>query len=69
MQSLDKPDPEIDCLWGEETLRKLASLDAGHSKTYLMDEVFSKKRMRVQFEELAKLEFDAARAWYATIGN
>lgn len=42
MQSLDKPDPEIDRLWGEEALRRLASFDAGHSKTYSMDEVFGK---------------------------
>ena len=42
MQSLDKPDPEIDRLWGEEALRRLASFDAGHSKTHSMDEVFGK---------------------------
>ena len=40
MQSLDKPDPEIDRLWGEEAVRRLASFDAGHSKTYSAEEVF-----------------------------
>jgi len=40
MQSLDKPDPEIDRLWGEEAVRRLASLDAGHRKTYSPEEVF-----------------------------
>lgn len=40
MQSLDKPDPEIDRLWGEEAVRRLASFDAGHSKTYSPEEVF-----------------------------
>jgi putative addiction module component (TIGR02574 family) len=40
MQSLDKPDPEIDRLWGEEAVRRLASFDAGRSKTHSLDEVF-----------------------------
>ncbi len=40
MKSLDKPDPEIDRLWGEEAVRRLAALDAGRSKTYSLDEVF-----------------------------
>ena len=38
-QSLDKPDPEIDQIWGEEAVRRLAAYDAGHSKSYSMDEV------------------------------
>ncbi len=42
MQSLDKPDPEIDRLWGEEAVRRLARFDAGHSKTHSIDEVFGK---------------------------
>ena len=29
MQSLDKPDPEIDRIWGEEAVRRLARVDAG----------------------------------------
>lgn len=41
-QSLDKPDPEIDQIWGEEAVRRLAAYDAGHSKTYSMDEVLGK---------------------------
>jgi putative addiction module component (TIGR02574 family) len=42
MQSLDKPDPEIDRIWGEEAVRRLASFDAGLSKTYSPDEVFGR---------------------------
>lgn len=38
-QSLDKPDPEIDQIGGEEAVRRLAAYDAGHSKSYSMDEV------------------------------
>ena len=41
-QSLDRPDPEIDRLWGEEALRRLAVHDAGRGKTYSMDEVVGK---------------------------
>lgn len=40
MQSLDKPDPEIDRIWGEEAVRRLASFDAGRSKTYSPEAVF-----------------------------
>jgi hypothetical protein len=40
MQSLDKPDPEIDRIWGEEAVRRLASVDAGRSQTYSAGEVF-----------------------------
>jgi hypothetical protein len=40
MQRLDKPDPEIDRIWGEEAVRRLASVDAGRSQTYSADEVF-----------------------------
>lgn len=39
MQSLDKPDPEIDRIWGEEAVRRFASVDAGRSQTYSADEV------------------------------
>jgi len=39
MQSLDKPDPEIDRIWGEEAVRRLASVDARRSQTYSADEV------------------------------
>jgi putative addiction module component (TIGR02574 family) len=40
MQSLDKPDPEIERIWGEEAVRRLAAIDAGRSQTYSADEVF-----------------------------
>ena len=40
MQSLDKPDPEIERMWGEEAVRRLAALDAGRGQTYAADEVF-----------------------------
>jgi hypothetical protein len=40
MQSLDKPDPEINRIWGEEAVRRLASFDAGLSKTYSPEDVF-----------------------------
>ena len=40
MQSLDKPDPEIDRIWGEEAVRRLASFDAGRSKTFSPEDVF-----------------------------
>ena len=39
-ESFDRPDPEIERLWGEEAVRRLASFDAGRSKTYSADEVF-----------------------------
>ncbi len=39
MQSLDKPDPEIDRIWGEEAVRRLASIDAGLGKTFSAEEV------------------------------
>lgn len=41
-QSLDTPDPEVDRLWVEEAVRRLAALRAGQTKTYSMDEVFGK---------------------------
>jgi putative addiction module component (TIGR02574 family) len=40
MQSLDKPDPEIERIWGEEAVRRLVALDAGQGQTYAADEVF-----------------------------
>jgi putative addiction module component (TIGR02574 family) len=40
MQSLDKPDPEIERIWGEEAVRRLAAIDVGHSRTYSAEEVF-----------------------------
>lgn len=39
-ESFDRPDPEIERLWGEEAVRRLASFDAGRSKTFSSDEVF-----------------------------
>jgi putative addiction module component (TIGR02574 family) len=43
MQSLDKPDPEIERMWGEEAVRRLAALDAGRGQTYAADEVFGQE--------------------------
>jgi putative addiction module component (TIGR02574 family) len=40
MQSLDKPDPEIERIWGEEAVRRLAAIDAGQGRTYSTEEVF-----------------------------
>lgn len=40
MQRLDKPDPEIDRIWGEEAVRRLTSVDARRSRTFSADEVF-----------------------------
>ncbi len=40
MQSRDKPDPEIERIWGDEAVRRLAALDAGRGQTYAVDEVF-----------------------------
>lgn len=39
-KNLETAAPEIDRLWGEEALRRLAAYDAGRSKTFSMDEVF-----------------------------
>lgn len=41
MQSLDKPDPEIEQAWAEEALRRAQACDAGRMKTIPFDEVFS----------------------------
>ena len=40
MQSLDKPEPEIERIWGEEAVRRPAAIDTGHSRTYSAEEVF-----------------------------
>jgi hypothetical protein len=40
MQCQGKPGPEIDSIWGEEALRRLASVDARRSQTFSADEVF-----------------------------
>lgn len=42
LQSLDKPDPDIDRIWGEEAVHRLAALDAGRAKTYALDDVLCK---------------------------
>ena len=39
-KNLESADPEIDRLWSEEALRRLAAFDAGRSKTFSIDEVF-----------------------------
>jgi hypothetical protein len=38
-ESLDRPDPEIDRLWGEEAVRRAHAFDSGRaSRTYSVDE-------------------------------
>ena len=39
-KNLGAADPEIDRLWGEEALRRLAAFDAVRSKTFSIDAVF-----------------------------
>lgn len=46
LQSLDKPDADIDRLWGEEAVRRVRALDDGRMKTYALDEVLRKNRGR-----------------------
>ena len=43
MQSLDKPDAEIDRVWAEEALHRARACDEGRMKTIPFDEVFSNK--------------------------
>lgn len=43
MQSLDKPDPEIEKVWAEEAVRRAQACDAGRMKTVPFDEVFGQK--------------------------
>lgn len=40
MQSLDKPDPEIDKVWAEEALHRARACDDGRMKTLLAEDVF-----------------------------
>ena len=37
-RSLDKPDPEIERVWGEEALRRLRVYDEGRLETVLLDD-------------------------------
>lgn len=39
-QSLDKPDPEIDRVWQDEALRRLAAYDEGRLACVSMDDAF-----------------------------
>lgn len=43
MQSLDKPDPEIDKVWAEEALHRARACDAGRMKTLPFEDVFGGK--------------------------
>lgn len=43
MQSLDKPDPEIERIWAEEALHRARACDQGRMKTLPFDEVFGDK--------------------------
>ncbi len=43
MQSLDKPDAEIDRIWVEEAMRRAQACDEGKMKLHSFDEVFGNK--------------------------
>ena len=43
MQSLDKPDAEIDRVWAEEASRRAQACDEGRMKLHSFDEVFGDK--------------------------
>jgi putative addiction module component (TIGR02574 family) len=43
MQSLDKPDAEIDRVWAEEALHRARACDHGRMKTLPFEEVFGEK--------------------------
>ena len=43
MQSLDKPDPEIDQIWAEEALHRARACDTGRMKTMPFEKVFGRK--------------------------
>lgn len=40
LQSLDKPDAEIDQIWAKEALHRARACDEGRMKTVSFDEVF-----------------------------
>lgn len=43
MQSLDKPDTEIDRVWAEEALHRVRACDEGRMKILSSEKVFGKK--------------------------
>ena len=43
LQSLDKPDAEIDRVWAEEALQRARACDEGRMKTVSFEEVFGEK--------------------------
>jgi putative addiction module component (TIGR02574 family) len=43
MQSLDKPDPEIELIWAEEALHRARACDQGRMKTLPFEDVFGEK--------------------------
>lgn len=43
MQSLDKPDADIDRVWAEEALHRVRACDEGRMKTVPFEEVFGNK--------------------------
>ena len=47
MQSLDKPDPEIDRIWGEEAVRRLEAHRRSESAGIPMEAIFDKNQPRV----------------------
>ena len=43
MQSLDRPDTDIDRVWAEEALNRARACDEGRMKTLSFEEVFGNK--------------------------
>jgi len=43
LTDLDKPDPEIDRIWAEESEKRLSAYDAGKVKSFSLEELFGKR--------------------------
>lgn len=43
LQSLDKPDADIDRVWAQEALRRAQACDDGRMNTVSFEEIFDKK--------------------------
>ncbi|MEX0959211.1 MAG: addiction module protein [Burkholderiales bacterium] len=48
LQSLDKPDPEIEALWAKEAEERLAAYDRGEIEAIDAEEVFAEIRERLK---------------------
>lgn len=46
LMQLDKPDPEIDCIWAEEASKRWLAYKAGKVETVSYDQVMDKYRAR-----------------------